>query len=254
MKKFSIILAVALLTGLNVNAQGLAQALPQADAKLANVDEVAAAKAPSSLEEKFALKKAAVHAKMMAKKAELGVKPETDAAYNDKIDDAVAVVKESATVVADPANAKITAAKEVVIEDKDKIAEDVNDKKAAIAENIAQTVETADEAKDAVVEDVKEVGNNVANAVEEVQENAVNAINEAESEPTAEVIEVVSETEDNIGETKAEAVEAIAEVGNDLANTADENKEEIAEAINEVKEDVQQTQSDLDSLEEMLGE
>ena len=250
MKKFSVILAVALLTGLNAEAQTATQAFQPAEEQVANT-EIAVAVKPLSLEEKLAAKKAAVHAKMMAKKAELGVKPETDATYSDKIADAIVVVKEAEPVVAtNPANIEIAAAKEVVVENiakqSDTASEAVNAQDAAIAENKAQVIEKAVDTKEAVVEGATEADENVVNAAEEVK-----------SEPTeekVEVTEVVAEATDKVEDTKAEAVEAIAEVGNDLANTAGENKEDIAEAVNEVKEDVQQTKSDLDSLEEMLGE
>lgn len=248
MKKFSVILAVALLAGLNAEAQVTAQAFQPTEETVNNADTAVVAK-PLSLEEKLAAKKAAVHAKMMAKKAELGVKPETDAAYNDKIADAIVVVKTAEPVVADkPVNAEVIGSKENAVENiakqKNDIAEAV---KTDIDEGKAQIIETAGEVKDVVAQNIEEAKANIENAVEEVTNNPV--------PENVEVTEAVSETGGNIvEEAQVEAVETIAPSGDEPAGNINENKEGIAEAINEVKEDVQQTQSDLDSLEEMLGE
>ncbi|MBR1600487.1 MAG: hypothetical protein IJ677_02790 [Alphaproteobacteria bacterium] len=220
MKSFSIILAVSLLTGLTADAQEIAQTLQQAENQVANMDTYAIK--PLSLEEKLAAKKAAVHAKMMAKKAELGVKPETDALYEDKMGTASEKIKEDTALNAPTiADATIDAPKEKNVEIISETANSVNN----IADNIK---------------------NGIATNVNE-QKDAVNEIVDA-------TVENVNEQKDAVNEVVDATVENVNEQKDDTASIINENKENIVDAVNEIKQDVQQTNSDLDNLEEMLGE
>ena len=195
MRYILAILATVLLFNSQSYAQGLTMDAEQDGNPVAVTSQEVTA--PQSLEEKLAAKKAAVHAKMLAKKAELGVKDADDGNTPE------AMILESEVIVEEQPN------------NINNVAEN-NPESPAVSENGAVAVED-------IVETVSEAP--------AIPENTENVINEVIPENQPAVIESITEAVAEVPNTEYnQAVQAQVE------QVVDENAHNNENALDDLDE------------------